>query len=200
MKDKKQKRKEELILAATRVFANKGYHNTAISDIVKEAGVSQGTFYNYFKSKRDAFESLINQLINEFYNTFSTFPIKKVENMDEYINAQRLLAKKAIQVITKRREMARILFWESIGLDRDFNQRIMDIQNLFIELSTMYINHGISIGIVREGINPEMSAIFVISGLWNLAFRWLYDQYSIEDVTEQINAVLDDHFYGILKK
>ena len=46
-------RRAEIVSAATAAFAEQGIANTAVSDIVKAAGVAQGTFYLYFKSKDD---------------------------------------------------------------------------------------------------------------------------------------------------
>lgn len=48
-----EERRLELVEAAERLFASKGYEETAVSDIVKEINVGQGTFYHYFKSKED---------------------------------------------------------------------------------------------------------------------------------------------------
>ncbi len=48
-----EERRQELIAVAERLFADKGYENTAVSDIVKDIGVGQGTFYHYFRSKED---------------------------------------------------------------------------------------------------------------------------------------------------
>jgi AcrR family transcriptional regulator len=48
-----EERKQELIDAAERLFAERGYEDTAVSDIVREIRVGQGTFYHYFKSKED---------------------------------------------------------------------------------------------------------------------------------------------------
>ena len=45
--NKKQK-KESLLNTAFSLFTSKGFQNTSISDIVKEAGVAKGTFYLYF--------------------------------------------------------------------------------------------------------------------------------------------------------
>jgi len=44
-------KRKQIIKAALVLFANKGYHATSISMIAKEAGVSKGLMYNYFKSK-----------------------------------------------------------------------------------------------------------------------------------------------------
>jgi len=46
-------RKEELLCAASELFAVRGFNETTVSDIVKKVGVAQGTFYYYFKSKDD---------------------------------------------------------------------------------------------------------------------------------------------------
>ncbi len=45
-------RREQLLLAARTVFAEKGYEGATVGDIVRAAGVAQGTFYLYFPSKR----------------------------------------------------------------------------------------------------------------------------------------------------
>jgi AcrR family transcriptional regulator len=55
-------RRAELTSAAARVFAQRGVANTAVSDIVKEAGVAQGTFYLYFDSKDDAVLAVVEQI------------------------------------------------------------------------------------------------------------------------------------------
>lgn len=47
--------------AAIAVFAEKGFHETKVSDIVAKAGVSQPTFYLHFVSKDAAFEELVEE-------------------------------------------------------------------------------------------------------------------------------------------
>jgi TetR/AcrR family fatty acid metabolism transcriptional regulator len=44
-------RKQQILDAATHVFAAKGFHPTTIRDIAKHAGIADGTIYNYFSSK-----------------------------------------------------------------------------------------------------------------------------------------------------
>lgn len=57
-KNKKEK-ESSLYAAAYDLFTTKGIHNTAISDIVKKAGVAKGTFYLYFKDKYDVLDKII---------------------------------------------------------------------------------------------------------------------------------------------
>lgn len=58
--EKKEKKRNALLDAAFELFTVKGFSQTSVSDIVKEAGVAKGTFYLYFKDKDD----IRNQLIS----------------------------------------------------------------------------------------------------------------------------------------
>lgn len=49
----REARRAEIVSAATAAVAERGIAHTTVSDIVKAAGVAQGTFYLYFKSKDD---------------------------------------------------------------------------------------------------------------------------------------------------
>nr|WP_205516379.1 TetR/AcrR family transcriptional regulator [Paenibacillus sp. SYP-B3998] len=48
-----------MLNAALEIFTEKGYYETKVSDIVKKAGVAQGTFYLYFQTKESIFTSII---------------------------------------------------------------------------------------------------------------------------------------------
>ena len=50
--------REKLVDTAQALFSKKGFHNTQVIDIVKEAKISAGTFYNYFTNKKDIFQQL----------------------------------------------------------------------------------------------------------------------------------------------
>ena len=55
-------RRAEFTSAAAAAFAERGVANTAVSDIVKAAGVAQGTFYLYFDSKDDVVLAVVEQM------------------------------------------------------------------------------------------------------------------------------------------
>lgn len=59
---KKEARQERILAEAARLFAEKGYEQTTVSDIVKACEMARGTFYLYF----DSLESVLTEL---FRNT-----------------------------------------------------------------------------------------------------------------------------------
>lgn len=68
-----EERKQEILDTAMRIFYEKGYEKTSITDIAKAIGVAQGLCYRYFPSKEALFDSAIDQYANELVSRFS-FP------------------------------------------------------------------------------------------------------------------------------
>jgi len=58
-----------LLNAAERHFGMNGYHNASVSDITRDAGVAQGTFYIYFPSKLAIFSQLVQQINEELIDS-----------------------------------------------------------------------------------------------------------------------------------
>ena len=68
MKDeKKQKRQETILLEALKLFTERGYFNTSVSDIQAAANLSVGTLYNYFKNKEAIAITLFSNIENCLY-------------------------------------------------------------------------------------------------------------------------------------
>jgi AcrR family transcriptional regulator len=61
--------RQRILEAAERVFGDKGYFPASITEITREAGVAQGTFYVHFKSKRDVFTELLEALAQRVRQT-----------------------------------------------------------------------------------------------------------------------------------
>jgi AcrR family transcriptional regulator len=64
----KSERRDAILAAARKVFAQRGYDGTTVADIAREAGVAAGTVYLYYSSKTDLFAALnlrLYKVINE---------------------------------------------------------------------------------------------------------------------------------------
>ena len=70
---KKESRKEQILLSASKVFAKKGYHSTSISDICNKADIARGTVYLYFENKRDIFDTLIKNFTTNIMENVQIF-------------------------------------------------------------------------------------------------------------------------------
>jgi AcrR family transcriptional regulator len=61
----KEQRRSQIADAAITCFAKKGYYEASMDDIAREAGLSKGSLYWHFPSKRDLFKSLLETWIAE---------------------------------------------------------------------------------------------------------------------------------------
>lgn len=69
---KKINSKKAIVDAAVKLFSQKGYQETAIADIMNEADLGIGTFYNYFQSKEEILKSLLSGIVEEINQFFET--------------------------------------------------------------------------------------------------------------------------------
>jgi len=58
--DVSKARKEQIVNAATTIFAWQGFHAARMEDIAREAGLSKGTIYLYFRSKDDVSAAILD--------------------------------------------------------------------------------------------------------------------------------------------
>ena len=65
---KGERRKQDLLNIAYRMFIEKGYENTSVDDIIAEAGIAKGTYYYYFESKEATLEAVIEMMIEKAEN------------------------------------------------------------------------------------------------------------------------------------
>ncbi|MBN1985363.1 MAG: TetR/AcrR family transcriptional regulator [Prolixibacteraceae bacterium] len=80
-----RKQKKELIMeTALELFAENGFHATSMSQIAKKAGISKGLTYNYFESKKEILEELIQ---SGFETIFETLDENKdgIVTKDEFV-------------------------------------------------------------------------------------------------------------------
>jgi AcrR family transcriptional regulator len=62
-------RREQLIRAALEVFQEKGFHATTVRDIGRAAGLTQGTIYNYVRSKEDILFLVCDRVIAQYISS-----------------------------------------------------------------------------------------------------------------------------------
>ena len=62
---KKEARRQEILIAATAVFAQKGFDGASMDDIVQASGLSKGGLYWHFKSKDDLIAAILSQFFSQ---------------------------------------------------------------------------------------------------------------------------------------
>jgi AcrR family transcriptional regulator len=85
----RERRRQQLIVAAKRVFTKNDFNRVTMEDIAKEAEVSPGTIYLYFKSKDELFVSLSLRILQ--FLCIRVEHVKNEEGADALVKFDRLI-------------------------------------------------------------------------------------------------------------
>ena len=66
-----QDSRDEILKAATALFANRGFHETSMSEVAKAANVSKALIFWHFKTKEDLFMAVLNSLLEPYFIDFT---------------------------------------------------------------------------------------------------------------------------------
>jgi len=125
-------RRNDILVAAKRVFAGKGYHATTIADIAKTAKLSYGSIYWYFDSKDALFHALMEAegeaLRAHVTRALTTTPPKGAPDAPF-----RAAVRATFEFFESDRAAVKLLFRDSYALGDRFEQHLFGISEGFID-------------------------------------------------------------------
>ena len=160
-------KRRQLLDAAVRVFARKGFHASRVGDIAEEAGVAHGLLYHYFKSKDQVLEAV-------FHENWSILVarIESVEETDEPAADQiRHIAAIVLRTWLHLPDVVRVVIQE-FGRSPELGERIGEL-TLPIDALRRVIVRGIERGEFRKDIDPAFAATVVYGSIDELLTAWV---------------------------
>jgi TetR/AcrR family transcriptional regulator, fatty acid metabolism regulator protein len=160
-------KRQQLLGAAVRVFARKGFHASRVGDIAQEAGVAHGLLYHYFKSKDQVLEAV-------FHENWSILiaRIESVEETDEPAADQiRHIAAIVLRTWLHLPDVVRVVIQE-FGRSPELGERIGEL-TLPIDALKRVIARGIERGEFRKDVDPAFAATVVYGSIDELLTAWV---------------------------
>ncbi len=82
----RKRRRRQILVAAKKVFSIKGFTKTTMEDIAREAELSPGTLYLYFKNKDELYASLSVEILEHLYNKLKRVYVKEAQSPQRRID------------------------------------------------------------------------------------------------------------------
>lgn len=184
----------KLLTAATRIFARKGYQNTSIDEIVAEASVAKGTFYNYFRSKEDIFLAIIadgtdrlSQKMIDESNKYSD-PTEKVKAI---ISSQ-------YKFFRQNLDICRVMLSEIWRLESRWKQKYADKRDQFIQAMEQAITVGQKLDVFDKKIDIKTASIAIFGTIAISALDCLASNEKLSNDT--VNMVTEITLNGLTAK
>ncbi|MGH7907690.1 MAG: TetR/AcrR family transcriptional regulator [Candidatus Binataceae bacterium] len=158
----RQARRSQVLRHATRIFARKGYHRTNVSDIITRARIARGTFYLYFRNKRELFDELLEQVLSELSERIQR--IKLGAGEPSPLDQLRANLARVVEFVLTERELTDILLNHSVGFDRAIDARIREFYDRIAEKIQRSLDLGVQMRLVRE-CDTRVSAYCILGGV-----------------------------------
>jgi len=178
MKDARRR----MIEAGMRLFSRHGYFATSEKDIVDQALVTMGMFYECYAGKEDLLLDIAQKGVRIFRERVSE-EIAAVPDMLERI---RIAIPVAFQIIVENREIYTLYLEESVLADVSYERKLMQITASIAKDLKATIARGVKDGSIRR-LHPDIAANAIIGQLVRLANYWVEDpmKHNMEEITRE---------------
>lgn len=192
----RESRRNEILQAALELFGRNGYHDSHISDIIKEAKIARGTFYLYFESKNAIFLELLDRMLAELRSNIVGVEVgpgrPPVE--DQLVDTARLILK----TVHQNRLLTNLIVREAVGLDEEVDARLREFYGSILDYIRDALVMGQKMGIVRD-FDLEIASTCILGTLK----QFMEQVVMIEpgrnvDIDRMALAVLDFNLRGVL--
>jgi AcrR family transcriptional regulator len=160
---RRERTRRELLAAATRVLAAKGFHDTKISDIAAAADVGVGTFYLHFPDKETLFDAVVDDTVVRLKATVDAARAHAADARDEMLAANAAFFRFA----QENREVFKIVFGHAAA----YNDLIRRAQALFIADLENTVRAGIARGLFAP-LEPALVAQAVVGMATQMISWW----------------------------
>ncbi len=187
-------KKPQIINAAIKVFAQKGFYNSKVADIAREAGIADGTIYLYFKSKDDLLISLFETKVEELLQRFKQSIISLKTASEKLYKFIRLY----FELMEKDRDLAEVLQVElrqSSKFIKDYHpQKFFDFLNIIGEI----IREGQASGEFDSSFQIHTVKLAIFGSIDELARQWILSGDQKYDLQQTANKVAEIYIKGML--
>jgi TetR/AcrR family fatty acid metabolism transcriptional regulator len=187
-----EERRRQILDAAVRAFAKKGYHACRVSDIAEEAGVAYGLVYHYFESKDAVLESIFREMWG-----MMVAAINAIEEIEESPREQ--LRKSCAIVLRTWRDypdVVRVLVREVARSGEQLQREVEEIAHAFEALGRI-VERGQEQKVFRRDISPRLASWVIYGALEEILTGWVLgrlpgDDEDIKEAERTVVGILCD--------
>ncbi|MCJ7702036.1 MAG: TetR/AcrR family transcriptional regulator [Anaerolineales bacterium] len=161
--------RQRILNAAIQVFANKGYHDTRVDEIVEASETSKGAVYFHFPSKQEIFLGLVD----EFAELLQKQMEQAIHAEQGGVNQVDAALQSCLGTFGKYQKLAKIFLVQAVGLGTVFEQKRQEIHNRFITLVKKYLDEAVADGDI-PAIDTEVAAYAWMGAINEVVIRWVY--------------------------
>ena len=188
-------RRQHLVEASKEAFAQKGFHETSISEIVRQAGIARSTFYQYFDSKLHLFESILETFLQDLHDAMQ--PVSLVPGGPSPMNQVQDNLTRVLNLVLDERDLTRILMYHTGTPDRAMVGRLEEFYSEAAGMVQRSLNLGVSMGLVRP-CDTRVVSFCIIGAVKEVVFQLTSSPEPRPAIENLVSQLLEFAMSGIL--
>ncbi|MBA2494897.1 MAG: TetR/AcrR family transcriptional regulator [Acidobacteria bacterium] len=187
-------KREAILRAAIKVFAERGYFNSKVADIAGEAGIADGTVYLYFKSKDEILHSIFDRAMEEFISEGK----KEIAEIAEADKRLRRIAELHLEKLGADRDMAIVFQVELRGSTKFMEEFSAAGFADYLKIIQQTIEEGQKTGVFRNDLKPVICAKILYGALDEMVTNWILSKkaYPLAPLADEVLKIF---FGGVLR-
>lgn len=160
---------QQIIEAAVRVFARKGYYNSRVTDVAREAGIAAGTIYLYFRTKDDILVTLFREKMARFVDAVR----RTIADEPDAVARLRRLIVMHLQIIEDNPQLAEVVQVELRQGQKFFRGAAGAEVSAYFALIGSILQEGVAAGLFRADLPVSVATKSLFGALDQLATSWV---------------------------
>jgi AcrR family transcriptional regulator len=148
-----ERRRTQIIEAAYEIFATKGYSAAGIADIAERLGIGHGTFYRYFKNKRDILDQVVDYGVDRIMQALELETPRPAENLEEFRDQLRRIGERLFALLDSDPGLGQVVLLEATSIDQEMTQRVLGLIDTFGALAGSWLQNGVKRGFLRVDLD-----------------------------------------------
>ncbi|MAF33052.1 MAG: TetR/AcrR family transcriptional regulator [Desulfobacterales bacterium] len=195
IKGKTNDKHHRILEAAVKVFAEKGFFQSTISQIAKEAGVADGTIYLYFKNKDDILTQFFSYKTKLVFDRFK----EAVEEGPNAIEKLRNLIRKHLEEFQRDRNMAVVYQTETHQITRMAEYQIKKMSKKYLDIVSEIVEQGQQEGSIRRSLYLGLVKRLILGSVDEVINTWLHSKKNY-DLISMADPLVELIIEGLGKK
>lgn len=188
-------RREGILSAAERIFAQKGFHQTTVAEIARESEFAIGTLYQFFKNKEELYYTMMIEKFDLLYSMLR----QDIGNNQTSLEKLHCLVHGVLSFIEQNADFFKIFTWElnvlQPAMEARLKEQLIAKHFRYLHLISTVVKGGIREGVLQEGSVDDFSAALV--GMMNLfAFNWILNRQK-DSLRAKASTILSLFLHGI---
>jgi len=167
-----QESRDDILRAATQLFAGRGFHETSMAEVAREAKVSKALIFWHFKTKEELFIAVLNRLLEPYYIDFA----EEARELDERAQLQRLI-ESYLLFVRDNANSVRFFLTRILHDDEVPDAVTSQIRRLYEGYKSLLVDllcRAKAQGICSPGLKPERAVSFLLSALNGFLLELLF--------------------------